>query len=178
MREAGWKPEWRVTSQQLLQHNFYLYQPGNSVHSPLKQMHWCPGNAHTKTQPASAGTLGERGRGGPSVKVFTLHIIRAVKLPPNQKRERMTGKNRLKGHGPGHTQCTRLHIHNYIYLINAKNNISKLTEDLPWKLHSMTIRLTDSQVLCYQWFNVILKFHIISNHYSENPICTSQCKRS
>ena len=28
-------------------------------------MHWCPGNAHTKRPPASAGTLGERGRGGP-----------------------------------------------------------------------------------------------------------------
>ena len=28
-------------------------------------MHWCPGNAHTKRQPASAGTLWEGGRGGP-----------------------------------------------------------------------------------------------------------------
>ena len=27
-------------------------------------MHWCPGNAHTKRRPASAGTLGKRGRGG------------------------------------------------------------------------------------------------------------------
>ena len=72
-------------------------------------MHWCPGNAHTKRQPASAGTLGGRGRGGPSVQVLTFQIIRAIKLTPNQKRERMTGKKRLNGHGPGHTQCTRLH---------------------------------------------------------------------
>ena len=35
-----------------------------------------------------------------------------MKLPPNQKRER-TRKKRLKGHGPEHTQYTRLHI--YIY---------------------------------------------------------------
>ena len=32
--------------------------------SPLNQVHWCPGNAHTKRRPASAGTLGERGRDG------------------------------------------------------------------------------------------------------------------
>jgi len=33
VREAGWKHGWRVTSQRLLQHNFYLYtnQPGNNV---------------------------------------------------------------------------------------------------------------------------------------------------
>ena len=73
-------------------------------------MHWCPGNAHNKRRPASAGTLGERGRGGPSAQVLTLQIIRAIKLLPNQKWERMTGKKRLKGHGPGHTQCTWLHM--------------------------------------------------------------------
>ena len=33
-----------------------------------------------------------------------------IKLPLNQKRERTTGKKRLKGHGPGLTQYTRLHI--------------------------------------------------------------------
>ena len=27
-------------------------------------MHWCPGSAHTNRRPASAGTLGERGRSG------------------------------------------------------------------------------------------------------------------
>ena len=27
-------------------------------------MHWCPGNAHAKRRTASAGTLGESGRGG------------------------------------------------------------------------------------------------------------------
>ena len=42
-----------------------------------------------------------------------LQINRAIKLPPNQKRERTTGKKRLKGHGPGHTQFTRLH-NNYL----------------------------------------------------------------
>ena len=36
-------------------YNFYLHQPGNSVGSPLNQMHWCPGNVHTKRQPATAG---------------------------------------------------------------------------------------------------------------------------
>ena len=25
--------------------NFYLHQPGNSVGSPLNQMHWCLGNS-------------------------------------------------------------------------------------------------------------------------------------
>ena len=44
--------------------------------------------------------------GGPSAQVLTLQIIRAIKLPPNQKRERMTGKKRLKGHGPEHTHST------------------------------------------------------------------------
>ena len=67
-------------------------------------MHWCPGNVHTKRRPASAGTLGERGYGGPSTQVLTLQKTEAIKLPPNQKRERTTGKKRLKGHGPGHTQ--------------------------------------------------------------------------
>ena len=47
---------------------------------------------------------------GPSAQVLTLQIIRAIKFPPNQKRERTTGNKRLKGHGPGHTRCTRLHI--------------------------------------------------------------------
>ena len=41
----------------------------------------------------------------------TLQIIRAIKLPTNQKRETTTGKKRLKGHGLGHTQCTRLHMY-------------------------------------------------------------------
>ena len=36
------------------------------------------------------GSLG--GRGGPSAQVLTLQIIRAIKLLPNQKRERTTGK--------------------------------------------------------------------------------------
>ena len=94
----------------------FIYTPsGNSVGSP--------GNAHTKGRPASAGTLAERGRGGPSAQVLTLQIIRAIKFPPNQKRERTSGKKRLKGHGRGHTQCTRLHfflsitctLHTFLY---------------------------------------------------------------
>ena len=67
--------------------------------------------AQTKRRPATAGTLGERWSGGPSAQVLTCQIMRAIELPPNQKRERTTGKKRLKGHGPGHTQCTRLHIY-------------------------------------------------------------------
>ena len=62
---------------------------------------------HTKRRPASAGTLGERECSGPSAQVLTLRIIRAIKLLPNQKRER-TGNKRLKGHGPWHTQYTWL----------------------------------------------------------------------
>ena len=38
----------------------------------------------------------------------TLDNYGAIKFPPNQKRERTTVKKRLKGHGPGHTQYTRL----------------------------------------------------------------------
>ena len=47
------------------------------------------------------------------MQVLTFQIIRAIKLPPNQKRERMTGNKRLKGHGPGHTQSTRV---TYIFI--------------------------------------------------------------
>ena len=46
-----------------------------------------------------------------SAQVLTLQIIRAIKLPPNQKRERTTGKKKFKGHGPGRTQCTRLRMY-------------------------------------------------------------------
>ena len=48
----------------------YIY-----IGSSLNQMHWCPGNTHTKRRPASGGTLGERGRGGPSTQGLTLQII-------------------------------------------------------------------------------------------------------
>ena len=59
----------------------FIYTPsGNSVGSP--------GNAHTKGRPASAGTLGERGCGGPSMQILTLQIIRAIKLQPNQKKRK------------------------------------------------------------------------------------------
>ena len=37
------------------------------------------------------------------MQVLTFQIIRAIKRPPNQKRERTTGNKRLKGHGSGHT---------------------------------------------------------------------------
>ena len=46
--------------------------------------------------PASAGTLAERGRNRPSVQVLALQIISTIKLPPNQKRQWMTGK-KVKG---------------------------------------------------------------------------------
>ena len=42
------------------------------------------------------------------MQVLTLQIIRAITILPNQKRERTTGKKRLKGHGPGHTQLMHL----------------------------------------------------------------------
>ena len=47
---------------------FYLHQPGNSVGSPLR---WTPAATANK-QPASAGTLGEKGRCRPSAQVLTL----------------------------------------------------------------------------------------------------------
>ena len=56
-------------------------------------------------QPASAGTLGEKGRCRPSAQVLTPQIIGAIKLPPNQKGKE-TGKKRLKGHGPKHVYNT------------------------------------------------------------------------
>ena len=68
VREAGWKHEWRVTSQRLLQHNFYLHQPGNI--SPEMNT-WTPAATANK-RPASAGTLGEKGRCQPSAQVLTL----------------------------------------------------------------------------------------------------------
>ena len=54
---------------------------------------------------------GEPKRVKPSAQVLTLQIIGALKLPPNQKAKE-TGKKRLKGHGPEHTQYTRLHLFN------------------------------------------------------------------
>ena len=70
---------------------------------------WTPAATANK-QPASAGTLGEKGRCQPSAQKLTLEIIGAIKLPPNQKGKE-TGKKRLKGHGPKHIQYTRLHIY-------------------------------------------------------------------
>ena len=127
-------------------YNFYLHQPGNSVGSPLRGIMqgfvWkffyalykfsfihsvtrrtgAQATAHTKRRPASAGTLGDRGRGEPSAQVLTLQIIRVVKLPPNQKRERTTGKKWFKGHIPGHTQCTWLHMRAKPYTIWIHSN--------------------------------------------------------
>ena len=52
---------------------FYLHQPGNSVGSPLNQMHiQAAARTITNRRPATAGSLGERGRGGPSAQVLTL----------------------------------------------------------------------------------------------------------
>ena len=59
-----------------------------------------PSAYHPNALPLSQ--TGSRGD-GPSAQGLTLQIIRAIKLPPSQKRERTTGKKRLKGHGPGHT---------------------------------------------------------------------------
>ena len=70
--------------------------------------------ATANKQPASAGTLGEKGCCWPSAQVLTLRIIGAIKLPPNQKRQR-TGKKRLKGHIPKHIQYIRLHLSIYIF---------------------------------------------------------------
>ena len=57
VKEAGWKHKWRVANQRLLQHNFDLHRPGNSVGSPLNPIHWCP--VDSSKRPASAGTLGK-----------------------------------------------------------------------------------------------------------------------
>ena len=88
---------------------------GNSVGSPLNQMHWSPGKAHTKRRPASAGTLGERGRGGPSAQGLTLQIIRTIKLlpnpPPTPPKKNDVRKEKVKGSWPWtHTKYTRLHM--------------------------------------------------------------------
>ena len=53
-------------------------------------------------------------------QVLMLQIIRAIKLPPNEKKKKkkkkkMTGKKRLKGHGPGHT----MHLVTYYNLKNS-----------------------------------------------------------
>ena len=61
-RDAGWKYEWRVTSQSCYNIIFILHQPGNSAGSPQLsqyQTHGCPGSS--SQQPTSVGTLGERG---------------------------------------------------------------------------------------------------------------------
>ena len=61
------------------------------------------------------------GEADTAAQVLSLQIIRAIKLPPNQKRERTTGKKRLKCHGPGHTQYTRSHnnYHSFLYVCHA-----------------------------------------------------------
>ena len=62
------------------------------------------------SRPATAGTLGERGRGGPSAQVSTLSIIGAIKLSPSQKRIK-DRKEKVKG--SWHETCiqyTRLHL--------------------------------------------------------------------
>ena len=62
------------------------------------------------------------GRGGPSAQVLTLQIIRAIKLPANQKRERTTGeKKRLNGHGPEHTHYTPLYIKKIFRSVNTSS---------------------------------------------------------
>ena len=54
-------------------YNFlFAHQPGNSVGSPLNQMHRQQLGTITNSRPATGGTLGERGRGGPSAQVLTL----------------------------------------------------------------------------------------------------------
>ena len=55
---------------------FYLYQPGNSVGSPLNQMHWQQLETITNSRPATAGTLGERGRGGDDDDELMLNVLR------------------------------------------------------------------------------------------------------
>ena len=62
MREAGWKHE---------RSHFYLHQTGKSVGSALKSDALVPRQQH-KRRPASAGTLGERGRSGDEVE---LHVL-------------------------------------------------------------------------------------------------------
>ena len=77
--------------------------------------------------------------GGPSAPVLTRQIIRAIKFPPNQKRERTTEKKRLKGHGPGHTQCTRLH-RQYTEM-DYSTRVYTLYKTMDYIMHALT---TDS----------------------------------
>ena len=98
VREAGWKHEWRVTSQRLLKQLLFAPTRKQCRLSPEGWISRIDAKAadQTKQRPASAGTLGERGCGGPSTQVLTLRIIRAIKLPPNQQKKKEKD-NRKKG---------------------------------------------------------------------------------
>ena len=64
----------------------------------------------------------------PSAQVLTLQITGAIKLPPNQKRER-TGKKRLKGHGPEHNSpflislMVYVDVKHHVYLLTYTHSI-------------------------------------------------------
>ena len=60
----------------------------------------------TNKQPASAEILGEKGR---CTSSFNTLDNWGHKTPTQSKRKGRQEKKRLKGHGPEHTQYTRLH---------------------------------------------------------------------
>ena len=123
---------------------FIYNQPGNRRLSPESDT-WVP-RQQLRKRPASAGTLGKGGRGGPSVgwvllyvhrnrmlfrdgspgrpprlshsswalmgpsaQVWTLRMIGPSNVRPVKKEEEGR-KERLKGPGPEHTQCSQLHL--------------------------------------------------------------------
>ena len=55
-----------------------------------------------------------KGRGGPSAQVFTLQIVRAIKLPPNQKKRKDDRKEKVKGSWPS-THNALGYIYIYIW---------------------------------------------------------------
>ena len=64
---------------------------------------------------------------GPALTSFNTLDNWGHKTPTQSKRKR-TGKKRLKGHGPGHTQCTRLQRYEFLLFIVVKRAVAELTD--------------------------------------------------
>ena len=96
------------------------------VHQPTrKQCRLSPdmNTGRTDKQPASAGTLGEKGRCRPSAQVLTMTLDNWSHKTPTQSKRIRTGKKRLKGHGPKNVYNTLCYIYN-ITLMPKVNTIA------------------------------------------------------